>query len=93
MAILAGDALLSLSFEYIARETKNVPADRVLRVIVEVSGCREQGWGREMQGARLQLAGVQAASQRQPIFMGAVGGCWSLGLARAGDRECWAACM
>lgn len=41
VAILAGDALLSLSFEYIARETKDVPADRVLRVIVEVrcTGC------------------------------------------------------
>ena len=36
VAILAGDALLSLSFEYIARETRGVPADRVLRVIGEV---------------------------------------------------------
>lgn len=36
MAILAGDALLSLSFEYIARETKGVDAQRVLQVIVEV---------------------------------------------------------
>nr|AOR83330.1 geranylgeranyl diphosphate synthase [Dunaliella viridis] len=36
VAILAGDALLSLAFEYIARETKDVPADKVLRVIVEV---------------------------------------------------------
>lgn len=36
IAILAGDALLSLSFEYIARETRNVAAERVLRVIVEV---------------------------------------------------------
>ena len=36
MAILAGDALLSLSFEYIARETKGVDAQRVLEVIVEV---------------------------------------------------------
>ncbi|CAK9869524.1 unnamed protein product [Sphagnum jensenii] len=32
-AVLAGDALLSFSFEHIARETKGVPADRVLRVI------------------------------------------------------------
>lgn len=32
IAILAGDALLSLSFEYIARETRNVAAERVLRV-------------------------------------------------------------
>lgn len=32
IAILAGDALLSLSFEYIARETQNVPPERVLRV-------------------------------------------------------------
>ena len=37
VAILAGDALLALSFEYIARETpKSVPADRTLRVVVEV---------------------------------------------------------
>jgi len=36
MAILAGDALLALSFEHIARETRDVPAERVLRVISEV---------------------------------------------------------
>lgn len=36
VAILAGDALLSLSFEYIARETKGVDPARVLQVIVEV---------------------------------------------------------
>jgi len=36
MAILAGDALLALSFEYIARETKDVSPERVLRVISEV---------------------------------------------------------
>ncbi|CAG9467706.1 unnamed protein product [Pedinophyceae sp. YPF-701] len=35
IAILAGDAMLTLAFEIIARETKNVAADRVLRVIVE----------------------------------------------------------
>jgi geranylgeranyl diphosphate synthase, type II len=32
IAILAGDALLSLSFEYIARETRGVDPARVLRV-------------------------------------------------------------
>lgn len=31
-AILAGDALLSLAFEHIARETKGVSADRIVRV-------------------------------------------------------------
>ena len=36
IAILAGDALLSLAFEYIARETKNVSPERVLQVVVEV---------------------------------------------------------
>ncbi|PRW39174.1 geranylgeranyl diphosphate synthase [Chlorella sorokiniana] len=36
IAILAGDALLSLSFEYIARETKGVDPARVLQVVVEV---------------------------------------------------------
>jgi geranylgeranyl diphosphate synthase type II len=36
VAILAGDALLSLSFEYIARETRGVAAERVLQVVVEV---------------------------------------------------------
>lgn len=40
IAILAGDALLSLSFEYIARETKGVDPARVLQVIVEVSGAK-----------------------------------------------------
>lgn len=32
IAVLAGDALLSLSFEFIARETRNVDPARVLRV-------------------------------------------------------------
>jgi geranylgeranyl diphosphate synthase type II len=36
VAILAGDALLSLAFEFIARETKGVPAEAVVRVVVEV---------------------------------------------------------
>ncbi|MEO0458077.1 MAG: geranylgeranyl diphosphate synthase CrtE [Cyanobacteria bacterium P01_A01_bin.114] len=33
VAILAGDALLAYAFEFIARETQNVPAERVLAVI------------------------------------------------------------
>lgn len=36
IAILAGDALLTYSFEHIARATKGVSADRVLRVIMEL---------------------------------------------------------
>lgn len=36
IAVLAGDALLSRSFEYIARATRGVSADRVLRVIADV---------------------------------------------------------
>ncbi|KIY97352.1 geranylgeranyl diphosphate synthase [Monoraphidium neglectum] len=36
MAILAGDAMLAYAFEHIARATQGVPADRVLRVIVEL---------------------------------------------------------
>lgn len=36
IAILAGDGLLSYAFEYIAAETKNVPAERVLRVIAHL---------------------------------------------------------
>eukprot|EP00230_Micromonas_polaris_P008923 CAMPEP_0117627438 /NCGR_PEP_ID=MMETSP0802-20121206/1934_1 /TAXON_ID=38833 /ORGANISM="Micromonas sp., Strain CCMP2099" /LENGTH=192 /DNA_ID=CAMNT_0005431585 /DNA_START=641 /DNA_END=1218 /DNA_ORIENTATION=- len=40
MAILAGDALLSHAFEYIGRNTpKSVPAERTLRVIVDVGKC------------------------------------------------------
>ncbi|CAM6047136.1 unnamed protein product [Sphagnum compactum] len=35
-AVLTGDSLLSFSFEHIARETKGVPADRVLRVIAHL---------------------------------------------------------
>nr|AKR53701.1 chloroplast geranylgeranyl diphosphate synthase [Haematococcus lacustris]APX64485.1 geranylgeranyl pyrophosphate synthase GGPPS1 [Haematococcus lacustris] len=36
IAILAGDALLSFAFEHIARDTKGVPADAVLKVIMEL---------------------------------------------------------
>ncbi len=36
VAILAGDGLLAYAFEYVARETKNVPIDRVLDVIVRL---------------------------------------------------------
>eukprot|EP00878_Enallax_costatus_P016103 GHUV01016885.1.p1 GENE.GHUV01016885.1~~GHUV01016885.1.p1 ORF type:complete len:282 (+),score=74.88 GHUV01016885.1:1065-1910(+) len=36
MAILAGDALLTYAFEHIARDTKGVSAERVVRVIVEL---------------------------------------------------------
>ena len=39
MAILAGDALLSHAFEYIARETKGVEAEKILRVIADVGKC------------------------------------------------------
>jgi geranylgeranyl diphosphate synthase type II len=36
MAVLAGDGLLSQSYEIIAKDTKGVPAEQVLKVIVEV---------------------------------------------------------
>lgn len=36
IAILAGDALLSFAFEHVARATQGVPAERVLRVIMEL---------------------------------------------------------
>lgn len=36
IAILAGDALLSTSFEHVARETKDVPADRVVQVLLRL---------------------------------------------------------
>mmetsp|Transcript_15300 Transcript_15300/g.22520 ORF Transcript_15300/g.22520 Transcript_15300/m.22520 type:complete len:352 (-) Transcript_15300:35-1090(-) len=36
VAILAGDALLSTSFEHVARETKGVDAERVLDVVVRL---------------------------------------------------------
>ncbi len=32
VAILAGDALLSLAFEYICRETRGVAPERIVRV-------------------------------------------------------------
>jgi geranylgeranyl diphosphate synthase type II len=35
IAILAGDGLLAYAFEYVATQTRNVPAERILRVI----GC------------------------------------------------------
>lgn len=37
MAILAGDALLGLAFEHIATQTVRAPADRIVRVIAELS--------------------------------------------------------
>eukprot|EP00558_Chaetoceros_sp_UNC1202_P003094 CAMPEP_0197237326 /NCGR_PEP_ID=MMETSP1429-20130617/4183_1 /TAXON_ID=49237 /ORGANISM="Chaetoceros sp., Strain UNC1202" /LENGTH=342 /DNA_ID=CAMNT_0042696305 /DNA_START=191 /DNA_END=1219 /DNA_ORIENTATION=- len=36
VAILAGDALLSTSFQHVAQETKNVSADRMLDVIIRL---------------------------------------------------------
>lgn len=36
MAVLAGDALLAYSFEYVATQTQGVPAERVLRVIARL---------------------------------------------------------
>ena len=36
IAILAGDALLSTSFEHVARETKGVPADRLVEVLARL---------------------------------------------------------
>lgn len=36
VAILAGDALLTYAFEYVATQTRDVPADRVLRVIADL---------------------------------------------------------
>nr|AZR38434.1 geranylgeranyl diphosphate synthase 1 [Euphorbia peplus] len=38
-AILAGDALLSFSFEHVARATKNVSPDRMIRVIGELGSA------------------------------------------------------
>ncbi|NP_001295715.1 geranylgeranyl pyrophosphate synthase, chloroplastic-like [Jatropha curcas] len=38
-AILAGDAMLSLAFEHIARATKNVSPERVVRVITELGSA------------------------------------------------------
>lgn len=37
MAILSGDALLVYAFEHIARDTKGVSADRVVRVVIELA--------------------------------------------------------
>jgi len=36
IAILAGDGLLAYAFEYVATQTKNVPADRLLQVIARL---------------------------------------------------------
>lgn len=37
MAILSGDALLVYAFEHIARDTKNVSADRLVKVVIELA--------------------------------------------------------
>jgi len=39
VAILAGDAMLSTSFEHVARETKGVPAERVVEVLRILGEC------------------------------------------------------
>ncbi len=39
IAILAGDGLLAYAFEYIAIHTKNVPAERILQVIIRLSNA------------------------------------------------------
>merc|ERR1719183_3003218 len=39
VAILAGDALLSTAFEHVAKETKGVPAERIVKVISILGGC------------------------------------------------------
>jgi geranylgeranyl diphosphate synthase type II len=39
VAILAGDAMLSTSFEYVAKNTKGVPAERVLKVLSIMTEC------------------------------------------------------
>jgi len=39
IAVLAGDGLLSYAFEYIARYTKDVPAERILDVIARCGKC------------------------------------------------------
>ncbi|KAL1815440.1 hypothetical protein ACET3Z_018014 [Daucus carota] len=39
VAILAGDALLALAFEHLARNTKNVASERVVRAVVELARC------------------------------------------------------
>lgn len=39
IAILAGDGLLAYAFEYIATHTKNVPADRILQVVIRLSNA------------------------------------------------------
>ena len=36
IAILAGDGLLTLAFEFVASQTQNVPAERVLKVITQL---------------------------------------------------------
>ncbi|KAK9074738.1 hypothetical protein SSX86_003056 [Deinandra increscens subsp. villosa] len=39
IAVLAGDALLSLAFEHIATATKGVSADKILRAVGELAKC------------------------------------------------------
>ena len=39
VAILAGDAMLSTAFEYVAKNTKGVPAERVVTVLAMLGQC------------------------------------------------------
>jgi len=39
IAILAGDAMLSTAFEYVAKNTQGVPAERVLKVLSMMTEC------------------------------------------------------
>jgi hypothetical protein len=61
MAILSGDALLSYSFEHIARSTTGVPADRIVRVSAGISllaACCRRAWCER--GLKASLCGHRA---------------------------------
>ncbi len=79
IAILAGDALLSLSFEYIARETRNVAPERVLQVIVET--------GKAVGSEGLVAGQVRRRRSTQHLWHSSLHGCFSLRASFSSPRQ------
>ena len=69
VAVLAGDALLSFAFEHIARATKGVPAERIVRVLADLGTAV---------GSEGLVAGQVGPTHPLPSPQQAIGGLMSL---------------
>jgi hypothetical protein len=92
MAILSGDALLVYAFEHVARDTKGVAAERIVRVIVELgraSGADGLVGGQvvDIQSEDKEVRAAGAAGQGAVAVFAVAGGRWWL-LARRRGGAC-----